>query len=94
MYKNEVIVVKVFFLFKNSVERKEIWKILRNEGDWDYNFNVLKNGIGILILKYREQKIRVYSEFILCSGCKGLYFKILLSDYFKICVSKQIDKKN
>ncbi|XP_052680322.1 uncharacterized protein LOC128161127 [Crassostrea angulata] len=94
MHKNEVIVAKALSLPKNSAERKEIWKTIRNEGDWDHNFNVLKNGTGTLIPKYREQKTRAHSEFIPCSGCKGLYSKTSLSDHFKTCVSKQTDKKN
>ncbi|XP_065943595.1 uncharacterized protein [Magallana gigas] len=94
MHKNEVIVAKALSLPKNSAERKEIWKTIRNEGDWDHNFNVLKNGTGTLIPKYREQKTRAHSEFIPCIGCKGLYSKTSLSDHFKTCVSKQTDKKN
>lgn len=89
MHKDEVQVAKALFLPKNSAERQEIWKTIRNDGDWDHIFSVLKNGSGTLIPKYREGKTRAHDDFIPCSGCKGLYSKTSLSDHFKICLVRR-----
>lgn len=87
MHEVESDVSKALSFPKQSKERRDIWQKIRNDGDWNYNFQVFNEGKGMLIPKYRmsSSKSKPVSMYIPCTFCKGMYSKRCLNDHRKSC---------
>ena len=86
-HSDESEVAQILVMPKNSKERRNAWGKLLNEGDWQHNYNVLRNKKGTLIQKYRSDRDTV-EDFVACSHCKGLYHKRVLSVHWRHCSQK------
>ena len=60
---------------------------IQKEGDFLHNMNVIKEGKGTVIPKYRTKSDKV-GNLLACSFCKGLYQKRVLFAHAKTCCLK------
>ena len=87
VHKGEPEVIKVMMMKKGSVERRQAWGILLNEGDYAHNFSVLNARSGQIIPKYRskEGKKKKANQYVACVFCKALYCKSFVALHSKNC---------
>ncbi|XP_030593775.1 sialidase-like isoform X2 [Archocentrus centrarchus] len=57
---------------KHSKERQNIWKKLRNQGNFEHNKKVLKTGEGALVVRQRPKVAGRAKDFLPCLHCHGL----------------------
>ncbi|KAJ8316567.1 hypothetical protein KUTeg_005882 [Tegillarca granosa] len=90
----ELEVAKILALQKKSKERRTEWEKLVNRGDFCHNMNVLKDGKGLLIPKYRKHYKSTIStkDYVPCENCMGYYKINDLCKHQKYCVSKDAKK--
>lgn len=81
-------IVKILLFLKKSKERKILWKEIVNKGNYKYNYDVMKNGNGEKVLKYRLRNIinnleleNCFLFYVFCEFCLGFYKKIDLWKY-------------
>jgi len=79
---------------KKSPARKEAWASIRNEGNFDHNFKVLKEKRGLVIPKYRRKldKKHNHTDYLPCEFCKALYVAKELNDHQKRCTKRTKSK--
>lgn len=82
-------VAKILAMDKGSNVRRQAWIALQDEGDYMHNVSALEKKSGFVIPKYRaNQKTNGdVDNFIVCSHCKGLYRRGLISVHNKHCSS-------
>ena len=56
VHPDEAEVAKILNVRKGSKERRELWGILVNKGDFHHNYDVLEKSTGCLIPKYRQKQ--------------------------------------
>ena len=84
-HSNEPQVVNVLLLPKGSSVRRKAWGDLLNQGDFQHNVQMLREGkVGEIIPKYRSEK-RPLDECVACCFCKGMYSRSLLAVHTKTC---------
>lgn len=66
-------IAKAVALRKNSKERKKLFGLLRNRGNYKHNQEVLRNNSGELKLKRRPTKPVTAKELLHCPYCKAMY---------------------
>ena len=98
-HAKEFDVQKVLSYPKKSAERKQAWATIRNDGDYEHNFSVLKNNQGTIIPKYRPSReyVKDASAYLPCSYCKAMFVRKELSYHQGRCQSKpeaKIMKRN
>ncbi|XP_060075700.1 uncharacterized protein LOC132555368 [Ylistrum balloti] len=94
VHSDEEDVARALALPKHSGERKDAWAQIRNEGNWEHNFEVLKSGKGTLIPKYREKEDgKPISNYIPCTGCKALFSKKSLHEHRRLCKANSSNKR-
>ena len=92
VHKEEKDVALVLLMTKGSIERRQAWAKLLNEGDYNYNYNALENNSGVLIPKYRSKGLNIEGS-VVCSHCKGLFKKSLLYLHVKRCFNRDATLK-
>ena len=90
VHAHEPEVAKVLTFHVKSKERKCGWELLRNEGNYLHNFEVLKQKRGVLIPKYRQQQLKDPNNYLPCEFCKAMYSGSMLRDHQQRCSFKDI----
>lgn len=74
-HSTEMAVAKILSYPKRSRERKQLWAKLVNRGNYEHNFEVLKEGTGVIVPKYRPRKHeeKDAKHYIPCQFCFGTY---------------------
>ena len=96
-HKDEEEVRKVLQLPKGSKDRHVAWAKLRNKGDYQHNFSVLKAKRGVVIPKYRGSKSsskkrnagKKYTDYVPCQYCHAFYNIRELWQHTKRCPHKK-----
>ncbi|KAJ8305181.1 hypothetical protein KUTeg_017269 [Tegillarca granosa] len=95
-HHSEQEVTKILLLPKKSKERRKLWEELVNKGDFCHNYNVIENGHGMIIPKYRlgGNKEAQLKNYVPCSSCKAYYKKDDLWKHQKYCVLRESKNSN
>lgn len=95
-HHSEQEVTKILLLPKKSKERRKLWEELVNKGDFSHNYNVIENGHGMIIPKYRlgGNKEAQLKNYVPCSSCKAYYKKDDLWKHQKYCVLRESKNSN
>ncbi|KAM4593212.1 uncharacterized protein PAE49_006138 isoform 4-T4 [Odontesthes bonariensis] len=88
VHRNKPDVAKALFYPQNSKERRVRLAVLRNRGNFSHNTDVVREGRGDLVARYRTKDIRNGKDFIHCIHCQGLYSKKTLWKHIKTCNEK------
>jgi hypothetical protein len=74
---SEIEVAKILSYPKLSAERRRLWSKLVNRGNYEHNFQVLQEGKGVVVPKYRPRKKEDKEPtcYIPCQYCFGTYVK-------------------
>ena len=84
IHSDEVEVAKALAFPIRSQARNKQWDKLRNLGNFDYNFDVLKKGTGKIIPKKRTKLASSQSgDYVPCPSCKGMFAKAYLWRHVK-----------
>ena len=88
-------IVRVLSLNKGSSVRRNLLDNLRNRGNFKHNSDVLKNGKGVIIPKYRpwttisatsgEYTCKSLDEYVHCQYCKAMLIAKALPLHSKTC---------
>ena len=73
-HKDELEVVQAISHNKRSKERKRLFKIIQNRGDFQHNKSVTKSNEGFLIPAKRPANVGQIDDFTTCDKCLGLFF--------------------
>ncbi|KAH3690236.1 hypothetical protein DPMN_192404 [Dreissena polymorpha] len=84
-HSEELEVGRILALTPKTKERRNMWEVLVNKGDFNHNFAVLEKGHGQIIPKYRKTEESEISSLLPCQFCSGLYKKKDLWKHQKSC---------
>ena len=73
-HKDELEVVPSLSYNKGSKERKRLFKIIQNRGDFKHNKSVTTSNEGFLIPVKRQANVGQIDDFTTCDKCLGLFF--------------------
>ena len=73
VHAGEVEVGRILSFHKGSKERRKLWEVLVNKGDFHHNYEVIKKGSGMVIPKYRKKEEPLIKGCVPCAHCKGMY---------------------
>lgn len=70
-------VARILSFPKRSLQRKQLWTKLVNRGNYEHNYEVIKEGSGMIVPKYRprEDEQKEAKLYIPCQFCFGTYKK-------------------
>lgn len=70
-------VARILSFPKRSLQRKQLWTKLVNRGNYEHNNEVIKDGSGMIVPKYRprEDEQKEAKLYIPCQFCFGTYKK-------------------
>ncbi|XP_062599195.1 uncharacterized protein LOC134260661 [Saccostrea cucullata] len=101
VHNKEMEIAKILSFPKKSKERKTLWKEIVNKGNYKHNYDVMKNGNGEIVPKYRPRSTtnnpepeNCYSSYAPCEFCLGSYKKTDLWKHQKKCELKSSEKKS
>ena len=73
-HQEELEVVQAISYNKGSKERKRLFKIIQNRGDFKHNKSVKTSNEGFLIPVKRQANVGQMDDFTTCDKCLGLFF--------------------
>lgn len=84
-------VARILSFPKRSLQRKQLWTKLVNRGNYEHNYEVIKEGSGMIVPKYRprEDEQKEAKLYIPCQFCFGTYKKEDLWKHQNRCVSNK-----
>lgn len=87
-------VAKILSMKVGDPRRRQAFIKLQDEGDFNYNFDVLSSNKGKLIPKYSKKRgLEPESDYRACPHCKALYQRNLLSRHVRRCQDKPEGKQ-
>ena len=91
-HKNEKEVVEINRLPLQSKDRKDLLLKLRNAGDYNHNFDILKKGSGTLVtFSRKEEANHLPTDYLPCEDCLAFFTKETLWKHRKNCVFRKGD---
>jgi hypothetical protein len=91
-HKNEKEVVEINNLPLQSKGRKDLLLKLRNAGDYNHNFDILKSGKGTLVtFSRKEGDNHLPTDYLPCEDCLAFFSKETLWKHRKNCVFRKGD---
>lgn len=89
-------VARILSFPKRSLQRKQLWTKLVNRGNYEHNYEVIKEGSGMIVPKYRprEDEQKEAKLYIPCQFCFGTYKKEDLWKHQKRCPFKSPSVSN
>ncbi|XP_065921192.1 uncharacterized protein [Magallana gigas] len=101
VHNKEMEIAKILSFPKKSKERKTLWKEIVNKGNYKHNYDVMKNGNGEKVPKYRPRNTtnnpepeNCFSSYAPCEFCLGSYKKTDPWKYQKNCELKSSEKRS
>uniref|UniRef100_K1PR58 Breast cancer type 1 susceptibility-like protein n=1 Tax=Magallana gigas TaxID=29159 RepID=K1PR58_MAGGI len=101
VHNKEMEIAKILSFPKKSKERKTLWKEIVNKGNYKHNYDVMKNGNGEIVPKYRPRNTtnnpepeNCFSSYAPCEFCLGSYKKTDLWKHQKNCELKSSEKRS
>jgi len=88
-HSDEVRIKNITLLPKKSKERLAQWDLLQHEGNFKHNVQVLKTGVGSLIVARRELELnklhRKFNQFLPCEFCFKFIICSALWEHVRTC---------
>lgn len=91
MHSNEPAVAKILAKPKKSQERKGMWTLLRNRGNFEHNIKALMTG-GSLIVDRRPSQEKPVDDFLPCPYCLAFIVKDDIWRHTKNCPFVDVER--
>lgn len=96
-HENEIEVAKILVMPKRSKERKNAWMTLVSKGNYSHNCNVLREGKGTVIPKYRPRSedmvLYTKDEYLPCQFCLAFIRRSDLWKHQRSCPCQESSKQ-
>jgi hypothetical protein len=85
IHKDEMLVAKVESAALNTIQRSDLWSIVRKKGNHKHNMQVVENNEGVIRPERRSKYTRGIEEYVLCMYCDGTFLRKDLGRHLKTC---------